>query len=190
MVASSYSSGMPLPSKWSAGAALYTLKCRAHMRSLRVLLCSLPTVLKGRGRPAFDAISQPLKAALNRLDSDAQVRVIMTPRTLSTHSCGVALGVKRGVKRARPWAAGAQDSVAHARMGVLPLGVLHVQLTVRLVCPLPIPDRDGGGFCNNSAGAAALARGPAGLHPADRNAEHQPGKVGGGTALGDLRLGA
>lgn len=38
-----------------------------------VLRCSLPTVLKGRGRPAFDAISQPLKAALNRLDSDAQV---------------------------------------------------------------------------------------------------------------------
>ena len=35
---------------------------------------SLPAVVKGRGRPAFDAIAQPLKAALNRLDTEAQVR--------------------------------------------------------------------------------------------------------------------
>ncbi|KAG2451341.1 hypothetical protein HYH02_003945 [Chlamydomonas schloesseri] len=39
----------------------------------RHAIANLPTVLKGRGRPAFDAISQPLKAALNRLDSDAQI---------------------------------------------------------------------------------------------------------------------
>ncbi|KAG2485883.1 hypothetical protein HYH03_015466 [Edaphochlamys debaryana] len=39
----------------------------------RHAIANLPAVLKGRGRPAFDAISQPLKAALNRLDSEAQV---------------------------------------------------------------------------------------------------------------------
>ncbi|GFR43586.1 hypothetical protein Agub_g4683 [Astrephomene gubernaculifera] len=39
----------------------------------RHAIANLPAVLKGRGRPAFDAISQPLKAALNRLDSEAQI---------------------------------------------------------------------------------------------------------------------
>ncbi|GIL70257.1 hypothetical protein Vretimale_3531 [Volvox reticuliferus] len=43
-----------------------------HLIQQRHAIANLPAVLKGRGRPAFDAISQPLKAALNRLDSEAQ----------------------------------------------------------------------------------------------------------------------
>lgn len=39
----------------------------------RHAIVNLPAVVKGRGRPAFDAIAQPLKAALNRLDTEAQV---------------------------------------------------------------------------------------------------------------------
>lgn len=35
---------------------------------------SLPSVVRGRGRAAFEAIAQPLKSALSRLDADAQVR--------------------------------------------------------------------------------------------------------------------
>ncbi len=34
---------------------------------------SLPTVIKGRGRQAWDAVGPALKAALNRLDAEAQV---------------------------------------------------------------------------------------------------------------------
>mmetsp|Transcript_9565 Transcript_9565/g.20370 ORF Transcript_9565/g.20370 Transcript_9565/m.20370 type:complete len:882 (+) Transcript_9565:180-2825(+) len=34
---------------------------------------NLPSTIRGRGRPAWDAIAQPLKAALNRMDADAQV---------------------------------------------------------------------------------------------------------------------
>ncbi|EFJ50926.1 hypothetical protein VOLCADRAFT_88347 [Volvox carteri f. nagariensis] len=44
-----------------------------HLIQQRHAIANLPAVLKGRGRPAFDAISQPLKAALNRLDSEAQI---------------------------------------------------------------------------------------------------------------------
>lgn len=37
--------------------------------------CSLPSVIKVRGRQAWESIIVPLKAALNRLDTDCQVRI-------------------------------------------------------------------------------------------------------------------
>jgi len=36
---------------------------------------SLPHVIKGRGRSAWEVLAAPLKAALNRLDADTQVCV-------------------------------------------------------------------------------------------------------------------
>lgn len=39
-----------------------------------VLCCSLPVVIRGRGRPAWDAIYPALKTALNKLDAQAQVQ--------------------------------------------------------------------------------------------------------------------
>jgi hypothetical protein len=59
--------------------------------TLWLLHCrSLPAVVKGRGRPAFDAIAQPLKAALNRLDTEAQVRVRTGRSEQCMHTAHVA----------------------------------------------------------------------------------------------------
>ncbi len=57
--------------------------------------CSLPAVLKGRGRPAFDAISQPLKAALNRLDSEAQVTLSSFTVACCALSCARNMNLTR-----------------------------------------------------------------------------------------------
>lgn len=45
--------------------------------SVFYLTCSLPHVLKGKARQAWEAIAGPLKSALNRLDADCQVSSVM-----------------------------------------------------------------------------------------------------------------
>ncbi|KAL6757965.1 armadillo-type protein [Haematococcus lacustris] len=41
-------------------------------------IANLPSVIKGRGRPAWESVAVPLKAALTRLDADCQIETAQT----------------------------------------------------------------------------------------------------------------